>query len=145
MVACESGFYRACIGCAALIAAAALPAMPAQADAFSVIEELLVPGGPAGEDGAPVITGSSQLSSHSFRFSGRSEAEGGGPPIQNVVPLQALGLPQGFGLVIDQTSEVPAFEGVTFQMSDWVRFDATWDFGSEPGSVEGFVDLHLSF
>jgi hypothetical protein len=116
--------------------------MSAGADAFSVIEELLVPGGPAAGGDAPVTRGGGQLSSSSFRFSG---ADAGGPPIQNVIPLDALGLPEGFGLVIDQDSEVPAFEGVTYQMTDRVRLDASWDFGEEPRSVEGFVDLHLSF
>lgn len=145
MITWKAGFYRVCIGVTALIAGALLVAAPADADAFSVIEELLVPGGPSEAGGEPVAVGGSQLSSHSFRFSGRSEAEGGGAPIQNVIPLEALGLPEQFGLVIDQNSEVPAFEGVTYRMSDRVRVDATWDFGSEPRALEGFVDLHLSF
>lgn len=130
---------------ACFVTASALLVSPAWAGPFSVIEEILVPGGPSVAPDEQFITSGSQLSSHSFRFSGRSAAEGGGAPIRNVVPLEGIGLPEEFGLVLDHSSEVPAFEGVTYQMSNKVRIDATWGFGQQQRSVEGSVDLHLSF
>ncbi len=136
---------RAFVAALVVIAGVCTPAAISRADSISVIEELMVPGGLTAAGDQQRIVDSSRLSPQSFRFAAQSEAVGGAAPIQNVVPLEALGLPEQFGLVLDQQSNVPAYEGVTFRMTDGVRVDAKWDFGSKPRSVEGFVDLHLSF